>query len=120
MGGDAPPLAGPGARRPGLLLPGAEGLKLDFNGGTATMTSFQATAESTPVGATNGTTTSNALATALSWTAVGTADAVFAVAVSVVVNAGGTFVPRIAEVTHSTGTVTAELGSYLILEDCNN
>ncbi len=34
-----------------------------------------------------------------------------------VCNAAGTFIPRFAEGSHTTGTATIQLGSYLWLED---
>jgi hypothetical protein len=36
---------------------------------------------------------------------------------SLVVNAGGTLIPRFAQNAHSTGTATVGLGSYLWVED---
>jgi hypothetical protein len=100
----------------------AEGLQIDFNGGTATMTSFEAGFAATPPGAglALGTLTSTALATALTVTTATTADAVYTVEFTLVCNAAGTLVPRFAEVSHTTGTATAELGSYLFIEDSPN
>jgi hypothetical protein len=99
---------------------GADGLKFDFNGGNATMTSFQATAEETPVGATLGTTNSTSLAGVINDTVVSTGDAVYAFAVTLVCNAGGTIIPRFAQNSHTTGTATVRLGSYFLLEDSPN
>ncbi len=99
---------------------GAEGLQFDFSGGSATMTSFQATVEETPIGATLGTTNSTALGTALSDTVVSTTDSVYAINLTMAVNMGGTFIPRFAEVSHATGTATAKVGSRLNLQIPSN
>jgi hypothetical protein len=99
---------------------GADGLQFDFNGGSATMTSFEATAEEAPIGATLGVTDSTALATALTNTVVSTGNVVYAYNLTMVVNAGGTFIPRFAQVSHSTGTATVLLGSWILLEDSPN
>jgi hypothetical protein len=99
----------------------AEGIKFDFNGGTATMTSFNAGVTGNVQGATAGTTVSAALATAMNFTAMnGTGDHWVAFAVSLVCAVGGTFVPRFAQNSHSTGTATAALGGFLHLEDSPN
>jgi hypothetical protein len=100
----------------------AEGLQFDFNGGTATMTSFQTGFAATPPGSglVLGTLTTTALGTALTATTATTADAVYTIEISMVVNAGGTFIPRFAEVSHTNGTATVELGSYLWMEDSPN
>jgi hypothetical protein len=95
-----------------------EGLQIDFNGGTATMTSFEAGLAGAPVGATITTSTTTALATALSMSAVSTNDQVYVVKFSLVCNAAGAFIPRVAEVSHTTGTVTVQLGSCIFVEDC--
>jgi hypothetical protein len=99
---------------------GAEGLAFDFNGGGATMTSFHANVVGTPIGATVGVSDSTALGTALTCTAVATTDVVYEVNLTMVVNAGGTFIPRFAEVSHTSGTATVGLGSWLALDDSPN
>jgi len=99
----------------------ADGIKFDFNGGTATMTNFNAGVVANVQGATAGVTVSAALATALTFTAMnGVTDHWIGVVVSMVVNAGGTFIPRFAQNAHSTGTATAALGSWELLEDSPN
>jgi hypothetical protein len=99
----------------------ADGIKFDFNGGTATMTTFNAGVTGNVQGATAGVTVSAALATAINFTAMnGTTDHWITFAVSLVCNAGGTFVPRFAQNAHSTGTATAALGGFLQLEDSTN
>lgn len=95
----------------------AEGLQFDFGGGSATMTSFQATLVGTAIGTTLGTTTSSAIATAVTATVATTTDVTYLIYVTFVVNAGGTLIPRFAEVSHATGTATVELGSTLVLWD---
>lgn len=99
---------------------GVEGLQFDFNGGGATFSAFQATAESSPVGATLGVSNSTALGTAITDTVVATTDTIYAINLTMVVNAAGTFIPRFAEVSHTTGTATVRLGSYMWLEDMPN
>lgn len=99
---------------------GADGLAIDCNGGTATMTSFQMTAEEAPIGATLGTTNSTALGTALTNTVVATTDTAYVIYLTMVVNAGGTFIPRFAQNAHTTGTATVRLGSSLVLDDSRN
>jgi hypothetical protein len=99
---------------------GTEGLAFDFNGGSATMTNFQATAEETPIGATLGVTNATALGTAITSTVVATTDTIYAINITLVCNAAGTFIPRFAEVSHTSGTATVRLGSYMMLEDSPN
>jgi hypothetical protein len=100
----------------------AGGVKLDFGGGTATMTSFWAVAS--PAGTAGsggtiatGTLVSTTLTGAVNYTTI-TGETLLIVEVSFVVSAGGTFIPRVA--TNSAGTVTAELGSSLRLWDSRN
>jgi len=97
-----------------------DGIQFDFNGGAATMTSFAAAIVGTPVGTTLGTTSSTALGTAITATTATTGVAAYEIAISFVVNAAGTFIPRMAQVSHSAGTATAALGSFLMLNDCPN
>lgn len=95
----------------------AEGIQIDFNGGSATMTNFRAGFAGNPVGVTLGVNNSTALATALTATLATTADVCYEIAFSFTVNAAGTFIPRFAEVSHATGTATIRLGASLWLED---
>lgn len=96
----------------------AEGAKFDFDGGAATMTSFRGHALvfdsalllSTQV---------SAIATDIT-VAVATGDAVLIVKGSFVCNAGGTIIPRFAENTTATGTLTAYLGATFSLYDMPN
>jgi hypothetical protein len=93
----------------------ADGIKLDFDGGTATMTSFRAhgTIYDTALLLSSQT---SAIATDFAVATV-TGDAKIEVAISFVCNAAGTFIPRFAGNTAVSGTVTAYLGSYIILDD---
>lgn len=96
----------------------ADGLLLDFDGGSATMTSFAAGIVANVQGATLGTTVSTALATDLTATALnGTGDNWIEVAISLVCNGAGTLIPRAAMNADTGGTLTVALGSYLWLED---
>jgi hypothetical protein len=99
----------------------AEGIQLDFNGGTATMTSFWAVASVSAGGATVlGTVISTSLAGVLNLTTI-TGETLIVIDFSFVVNsvAGGTtIIPRFAENSSTTGTVTAELGSFIWAQDC--
>ena len=88
-----------------------EGLQFDLGGGTATWTSIEFGLAGTPAGATVGVASSTAIATALTCTSVLTTDACYPVAFSGVVNAGGTLIPRFAEVSHTSGTATVEINS---------
>lgn len=101
----------------------AEGIQFDFAGGNATFTSIEFGFAATPPGAgiALGTLTSTATNAAVPITATTatTADAIYSIPVTLVCNAAGTFIPRFAEVSHSLGTVTVELGSSLTLEDYN-
>jgi hypothetical protein len=98
----------------------AEGLQFDFNGGSATMTSFEAGFSAQPIGVTLGTLTSTSLSTALTATTATTADSVYTIEFTMVVNAAGTFIPRYAEVSHTLGTATVKLGSNIIIQQSPN
>lgn len=96
----------------------AEGIKFDFNGGSATMTSFNAGVVSNIQGATAGTTISAALATAINFSAMnGTTDHWIVIEFQMTVNAGGTFILRGAQNSHTSGTATIGTGSSMLIED---
>jgi len=97
----------------------ADGLKLDFDGGAATMTSFQAAVTGNVQGATAGTTVSTAIATDLNFTALnGTGVNCIEVTLAFVCNAAGTFIPRIAKDSDAGGaTLTVAANSFLELQD---
>lgn len=93
----------------------AEGIKVDFDGGTATMTSFRA----------HGTIFDTALLLSTQTTAIATdfavatvtGDSMIEIHGGMVVNAAGTFIPRFSQNTHATGTATVYLNSHLLIED---
>lgn len=96
----------------------AEGMLIDFDGGTATMTSFSAFISSNVQGATLGTTVSSAIATDLNATALnGTGINGIVIQFTFVVSVAGTFIPRIAQNTHASGTITCILGSTMTIKD---
>ncbi len=98
----------------------AEGIKFDFNGGTATMTSFWAAASELVGGTTVlGTAISTSLAGVINYTTI-TGETIIEFNISFVVNAAGTLIPRFAENSHAAGTATVELGSFINLTDSPN
>lgn len=99
---------------------GADGLQFDFNGGTATATSFVVGVDGTPIGGTTGTVYGTALATAMTLTIVSTGDVCYTINFEIVVNAAGTFIPRFAQVAHTTGTATVRRGSYMHIRNTQN
>jgi hypothetical protein len=99
----------------------AEGIQLDFNGGTATTSSFWAAAHIDVSSGTDviGTPIATTLAGAMTFTTI-TGETLITVDFSFVCTAStgaGTFIPRMAEATHTTGTVTVELGSFMRIDD---
>ncbi len=96
----------------------AEGIAIDFDGGTSTMSSFAAALGVTAGGTSVLTViTSSALATDLVATTI-TNETWLMIPISLVVNAGGTLIPRFCEGTaHTSGTATFSAGSYLELTD---
>lgn len=94
----------------------AEGFKFDFDGGTATMTVFEAAVTANVQGATLGVSVSSALATDLTGTALsGTTKHTIVIDINMIVNAAGTFKLRLAQNTHVSGTLTLHAGSTLKL-----
>lgn len=95
----------------------AEGAKFDFDGGTATMTSFLAALSANIQGATVGVGISSAIATDLTLTALANTNTHFIkYDFNLVVNAAGTFIPRAAQNSHTSGTLTVLAGSSLIMD----
>jgi hypothetical protein len=97
-----------------------EGAKIDFDGGAATATTFLAGGGvfAASAAATQGVTISQALATDINWSAFGNTSVVNIVFdLFIDVNAGGTIIPRYAENSSSTGTLTILKGSSFRLED---
>lgn len=94
----------------------ADGIKFDFDGGTATATDFRAhaTVFDTALQLSSQVT---ALATDFS-VAVVTGSSMFEAYFTITCNAAGTFIPRFAQAAHTTGTATVFRGSYMLLQDC--
>lgn len=93
----------------------ADGIAIDFDGGTATMTSFRAHVEIEDAAL-----ETSAQVTALATdtqAATFTGDGIIKVSGGFVVNAAGTFIPRFAQVAHTTGTATVYANSWMWLED---
>lgn len=96
----------------------ADGLRFDFDGGTATMTTFEAAVSSNVQGATFSVTTSAALATDIIATTTGvTTRLCVVIHFGFVVNAAGTFIPRAGLEAASTGVLTTRVGSHMVIED---
>lgn len=92
-----------------------DGAMIDFDGGAATATDFvvQTTAFDTALNLSSQTT---ALATDISASTFTGAGA-FECHGTITVNAAGTFIPRFAQVSHSTGTLTLRQGSRILMWD---
>jgi hypothetical protein len=89
-----------------------EGLSIDFNGGTATVSYFWASALGwalEPSMARH----SNALATALSYDSLDGGDGLIMVKCFMTVNVGGTFIPQFSQVAHASGSITVKKGSKI-------
>lgn len=95
----------------------AEGIRVDFAGGTATMTSFAAGAGILEGGtAVKVNAVSSALDTDFDWSTI-TGETWIRFEITMVVNGAGTFIPRFSQSVDAGGTVTVSLGSYLWLDD---
>lgn len=94
----------------------AEGISIDFDGSSATMTAFAAGAGLVTGGTTVAVATvSSALATDLNWTTI-TGQTWLSIDLAFTVNASGTFLPRFCEgAAHSSGTATMSRGTYVQL-----
>lgn len=99
----------------------ADGVKIDFNGGTATMTSFVATCIlNDAVGATKTQTNATTVALATVINIGATTDANvhrYSCTGAIEPSAAGTFIPRQAQNAHTTGTLTIKRGSHLSIWD---
>ena len=93
----------------------ADGAKIDFDGGAATMTNFRChcTAFDTAL---NLSSQSSALATDFAATTF-TGAGMFECHGTMEPSSTSTFIPRIAQNAHTTGTLTLARGSYLLVED---
>lgn len=93
-----------------------EGIKVDLNGGTATVTDFWATFEIKDWGFStikHGT----ALADVASIDAVGGGDGLVQINGSFTATADGTFIPRVAQTSHTSGSITVLEGSSISLQE---
>lgn len=99
----------------------ADGVKIDFNGGSAAATNFIAhcvLTNDTGAGVTQVTATSAALATVISANATTTANVhLYMCDGSFEPSGAGTFIIRAAQVAHTTGTLTVKRGSFIQVED---
>lgn len=90
----------------------AEGVRFDFDGGNFTATEFHANIVGA-LGATVSVQASAAIATDLIATDLGaTTQRCIVIEFGMLVNAGGTFVPRFGQSTHSSGTITLLPGTH--------
>lgn len=95
-----------------------DGLRLDFDGGTATMTSFEAQGYVTDTIGVRSLARTSALATDITDTTT-TGDSMAVVKFAFVVNAGGTFIPRVAKEADAAGaTLTVKVNTHMWIEDC--
>jgi len=93
-----------------------DGWKMDFDGGSATVSSFELTVESTGLGTVVlGTAESAALATDL--TATTFTNARLRLTGYLVASSTGTIIVRMAQNAHTAGTLTINAGSWINLED---
>ncbi len=98
----------------------AEGAQFDFGGGSATAATFLAGGGvfAALAAATQGNTVSQSLTTVINWTAFGATTLVNIVFdLFIDCNGSGTIIPRFAENTHITGTLTILKGSSFRLTD---
>lgn len=96
----------------------AEGVQFDFNGGSATATTFDIS--TTDIGSNVlGSAVSTSLAGVINYTTVTGSNKIWFRGY-LKVNAGGTFIMRAAENTHVAGTLTLGAGSWLALYDTIN
>lgn len=93
----------------------ADGAKMDFDGGTATMTNFRAHATAFD-SALNLSTQTTAIATDVA-AATFTGAGIFEIHFTLEPSASGTLIPRFAQNAHTTGTLTLARGSFLMIWD---
>jgi hypothetical protein len=93
----------------------AEGAKIDFNGGSATATTFIAQSQKidTALNGVDVLTALNGPSAAPTFTGTGA----FEVHGTILVNGAGTFLPRFAQNTHASGTLTLKKGSRCMMWD---
>jgi hypothetical protein len=97
-----------------------DGLAFDLGGGSCTFTDLEFGFAAQPAGSTLGTVTSTTSTTAVTLSIVSTSDAVYTLSFGFTCNAGGTFIPRFAQASHSTGTATARKNSGIVLHASTN
>jgi len=95
----------------------ADAVKLDFAGGTATTSDYRA--EHSPDGTvvTGGTAQTTSRVTSVPQTMAGTGNGMIKVNGSFTASSTGTFIPRMAQQAHSSGTLTVFRGSHLWIDD---
>lgn len=93
----------------------ADGAKIDFNGGSATMSNFRAqiTAFDTALNLSSQTTALNSAASASTFTGNGA----FEIHLALEPSSDGTFIPQFAQVAHTAGTLTLARGSHCTFKD---
>lgn len=97
----------------------ADGLKIDFDGGSAAATNFRAFVRAEDAGAPLVLTSVTALATDVTVASTTDTNPVLVHATGSFEPSGtGTFIPRYAQNAHTTGTLTLLRGSHLIVWDC--
>lgn len=91
----------------------AEGIKFDFNGGSATATNFWA-AGNQLVGGSDvlGTGIATSLSGVINFSTI-TGETVVTILFSILTNAAGTFILRFGENSHTAGTATVRLGTFI-------
>lgn len=98
----------------------AEGVKFDFAGGSATFSNFWAAAHIITSGAVvAGTLISTSLSGVINWSTI-TGDTFIQIDFSGTCNGSGTFIPRTAQNSHASGTLTNSLGTYIDLNESIN
>lgn len=90
----------------------AGGIKFDLNGGTATMTSLAASAAKFEVSGVTVAAKGSALASAYAFATVNASASAVIIRGSLASNAGGTFIPRVAE-NAAVDTAHAQVNSYM-------
>ena len=99
---------------------GTDGFVVDFDGGTATATTYRAFMDTIADGETTFLQTEmvTAIASDITYAEAANNDVVkITITGAIVVNAGGTFIPRAGMSVDTGGTLTVHIGSHIIVED---
>ena len=96
----------------------ADGIKVDFDGGTATATDFRSHGTIFSSSALVLSTGVSAIATDFT-VATLTGDSLVEIYGTITVNGAGTFIPRAAQNGHTTGTLTVYRGGHIFVTDVN-